>query len=266
MKLTIYTLIALAIAAPAFAEANTVDWYVAHETIRQLTLPHALFTDLLSAFRQDVVKRRYANFAEVLDYCRRSANPIGRLVLLLHGVREERLHELADSHLHRPAAGEFLAGRRRRSQEGPHLSAGKRAREIWRDREGDFSLARPTRPIATLLKFQVGAHPGDLRRGRAVDPRAAGEAARGNSDDLAWRHHHPAQDRGAGLRHAHAPAQAGQGRHGACCWRGRWFREHRRTGEADGCRTCPAATRSRRRASRTSRCRSSRSRRKSSGR
>ncbi len=67
-----------------------------HETIRELDLPTPLFTDLLSAFRQDVVKRRYANFAEVLDYCRRSANPIGRLVLLLHGVREERLHELSD--------------------------------------------------------------------------------------------------------------------------------------------------------------------------
>lgn len=67
-----------------------------HETIRELDLPTPLFTDLLSAFRQDVVKRRYANFAEVLDYCRRSANPIGRLVLLLHGVREGRLHELSD--------------------------------------------------------------------------------------------------------------------------------------------------------------------------
>jgi squalene synthase HpnC len=67
-----------------------------HETIHDLDLPMSLFTDLLSAFKQDVVKRRYANFAEVLDYCRRSANPIGRLVLLLHGRREEELHLLAD--------------------------------------------------------------------------------------------------------------------------------------------------------------------------
>src|SRR5277367_3418028 len=67
-----------------------------HETIRELDLPRGLFTDLLSAFKQDVVKRRYANFAEVLDYCRRSANPVGRLVLLLHGHREEELHLLAD--------------------------------------------------------------------------------------------------------------------------------------------------------------------------
>jgi squalene synthase HpnC len=67
-----------------------------HETIRELNLPRALFTDLLSAFRQDVVKGRYANFTEVLDYCRRSANPVGRLVLLLHGIRDEGRNLLAD--------------------------------------------------------------------------------------------------------------------------------------------------------------------------
>ena len=67
-----------------------------HQTIRELELPRSLFTDLLSAFKQDVVKRRYANFPEVLDYCRRSANPVGRLVLLLHGVRGEEFHLLAD--------------------------------------------------------------------------------------------------------------------------------------------------------------------------
>jgi len=67
-----------------------------HETIRDLDLPLGLFTDLLSAFKQDVVKRRYADFPEVLDYCRRSANPVGRLVLLLHGIRDGELHQLAD--------------------------------------------------------------------------------------------------------------------------------------------------------------------------
>jgi phytoene synthase len=67
-----------------------------HETIRVLNLPMDLFTDLLSAFKQDVVKRRYANFDEVVDYCRRSANPIGRLVLMLHGHREEQYFQLSD--------------------------------------------------------------------------------------------------------------------------------------------------------------------------
>jgi squalene synthase HpnC len=53
-------------------------------TISQHALPLAPFYDLLSAFRQDVSKQRYANFAEVMDYCSRSANPIGRLLLHLY--------------------------------------------------------------------------------------------------------------------------------------------------------------------------------------
>jgi squalene synthase HpnC len=66
------------------------------QTAKEFNLPQSLFTDLLSAFKQDVVKRRYASHAEVLDYCRRSANPIGRLVLLLHGYRDPALHLLSD--------------------------------------------------------------------------------------------------------------------------------------------------------------------------
>jgi squalene synthase HpnC len=48
-------------------------------------LPLQPFYDLLDAFSQDVVKSRYADFDEVLDYCRRSANPIGTLLLHLYG-------------------------------------------------------------------------------------------------------------------------------------------------------------------------------------
>jgi len=48
-------------------------------------LPLAPFYDLLDAFSQDVTKIRYANFAEVMDYCRRSADPVGRLMLHLCG-------------------------------------------------------------------------------------------------------------------------------------------------------------------------------------
>lgn len=44
---------------------------------------HAL--DLLSAFKQDAVKRRYADWAELIDYCDRSAAPVGRFLLDLHG-------------------------------------------------------------------------------------------------------------------------------------------------------------------------------------
>ena len=54
--------------------------------ITQFGLPVNLLTDLLSAFEQDVVKQRYASQHELLDYCRRSANPVGRLLLHLYGV------------------------------------------------------------------------------------------------------------------------------------------------------------------------------------
>ena len=67
------------------------------DVIERHELPLAPFLDLLSAFRQDVEKRRYADFAEVLDYCRRSANPVGRLVLLLAGHRDPALLPAADA-------------------------------------------------------------------------------------------------------------------------------------------------------------------------
>ena len=71
-------------------------FYAVQHTIQEVGLPVSLFTDLISAFKQDVVKRRYADFAEVHDYCLRSANPIGRLVLLLHGFRDPHLLQLSD--------------------------------------------------------------------------------------------------------------------------------------------------------------------------
>jgi squalene synthase HpnC len=58
------------------------------EAMTRHHLPVGLLTDLLSAFEQDVVKIRYADRAEVLDYCSRSANPVGRLLLHLYGVSD----------------------------------------------------------------------------------------------------------------------------------------------------------------------------------
>ncbi len=62
--------------------------------IEQFTLPYQLFFDLLDAFAQDVRQDRYANYDELLDYCRRSANPIGRLMLhLFHETSPENLRD-----------------------------------------------------------------------------------------------------------------------------------------------------------------------------
>ena len=53
--------------------------------IARYDLPLQLFRDLLDAFVQDVSKDRYGDFAELMDYCRRSADPVGRLLLHLFG-------------------------------------------------------------------------------------------------------------------------------------------------------------------------------------
>jgi squalene synthase HpnC len=63
-----------------------------HGILLRFKLPTELLTDLLDAFGQDVEKTRdqtrYADQAELLDYCRRSANPVGRLMLHLYGVHD----------------------------------------------------------------------------------------------------------------------------------------------------------------------------------
>jgi phytoene synthase len=66
-------------------------------SIRELSLPVGLFEDLLSAFRQDVSVTRYASWRDLFDYCRRSANPVGRLVLRIAGHEDGRLDEWSDN-------------------------------------------------------------------------------------------------------------------------------------------------------------------------
>ena len=66
-------------------------------SIRSLDLPMALFDDLLSAFGQDTMTTRYASWCDLLDYCRRSANPVGRLVLRIAGYRDAALDRSSDS-------------------------------------------------------------------------------------------------------------------------------------------------------------------------
>jgi squalene synthase HpnC len=59
------------------------------QVVRDYRLPLQLFHDLLDAFAQDVVRNRYADYAELMDYCRRSADPVGRLLLHLFGAATE---------------------------------------------------------------------------------------------------------------------------------------------------------------------------------
>lgn len=66
------------------------------ETIRECAIPKAPFADLLAAFRQDQTVTRYQTMADVLAYCRCSANPVGRLVLYACGYRDAERFRLSD--------------------------------------------------------------------------------------------------------------------------------------------------------------------------
>jgi squalene synthase HpnC len=67
------------------------------ETIRQFDLPMEPFEDLISAFMQDQTVTRYETFDQVLDYCKRSANPVGRIFLYLLRQADEHFFDLSDS-------------------------------------------------------------------------------------------------------------------------------------------------------------------------
>lgn len=86
-------------------ELNLLQAYIKPESaffatlgsmIKERTLPYEPFHALLNAFRQDVTKTRYSNYAEVLDYCTRSANPIGQLLLHLYKQATPANVELSD--------------------------------------------------------------------------------------------------------------------------------------------------------------------------
>jgi phytoene synthase len=67
------------------------------KTMKDCRLPVGLFEDLLSAFAQDVTTTRYATWIDLLDYCRRSANPVGRLVLRVAGHEDAALDRSSDA-------------------------------------------------------------------------------------------------------------------------------------------------------------------------
>ena len=115
-------------------------------TIREHGLALAPFRDLLSAFTQDVTIDRYATFADVEDYCRRSANPVGRLLLALY--RADRGADGADN----LAASDAVC-------------TGLQLANFWQDVAIDWRKDRVYLPLEEMQRFGVGlAH---IAAGRA---------------------------------------------------------------------------------------------------
>lgn len=67
------------------------------DTVSRFDLPRILFDDLITAFEQDQTVTRYRNFDELFEYCRYSANPVGRLVLALCGYHDAERQALSDA-------------------------------------------------------------------------------------------------------------------------------------------------------------------------
>ena len=78
-------------------QANHPVFIALREAVERFGIPAELFQALLKAFRSDVTTNRYETFEDVLGYCANSANPVGRLVLLLYNYRSETMMELSDS-------------------------------------------------------------------------------------------------------------------------------------------------------------------------
>ena len=79
------------------AERDDLVMIALAHSIHALDLPVSLFDDLISAFGQDTMTSRYDSWRDVFDYCRRSANPIGRLVLRIAGYRDAALDSSSDA-------------------------------------------------------------------------------------------------------------------------------------------------------------------------
>lgn len=127
-------------------EAEHPIYVALAETLRDFELPRQPFLDLLGAFRQDQRQRSYESFAELLDYCRLSANPVGRLVLQLGRCASAEAEKLSDS-----------------------ICTGLQLVNFWQDVRRDWVERRRTYlPRATLREFHCDA--AVIASGRADDP------------------------------------------------------------------------------------------------
>lgn len=113
-------------------DAPATRWPDLAATVAQHALPRALFHDLLSAFAQDVTTTRYADYAALLDYCRRSANPIGRLLLALYGRATPPLLAQSDA-----------------------ICSGLQLTNFWQDVAVDWAKGRVYIPQEDLDRFGV---------------------------------------------------------------------------------------------------------------
>ncbi len=175
--------------------------------IAERRLPVGLFHDLLSAFAQDVTKKHYTDLADVLDYCRRSANPVGRLLLVLYGAATPQNNAWSDSICSALQIINFL-------QDIAIDYANRRIYmpqdELARHQIGEAQFAAQTVDAAwrDFMAFQVGRTRAMLLAGAPLGRVLDRTHRPRNAHDHRRRRAHPAQNRNCGLRRVSAAARA----------------------------------------------------------
>ena len=134
------------------------------ETIRQFNIPREPFADLLVAFRQDQRVTRYETIDQLLEYCRYSANPVGRLVLYLGGCHTPERTRLADSICTGLQLANFCQDVARDWDRGRIYLPQAVCRRFGCD-EASFARREPNDAFRRLLADQVEQAEGWLRRG-----------------------------------------------------------------------------------------------------
>ena len=122
----------LAAQLDAIERNQSNDWPDLTAAVQNHRLPIGLLRDLLSAFRQDVTVHRYADYNALHDYCRRSANPIGRLMLVLFQREEPAVAAYSDA-----------------------ICTGLQLVNFWQDVAIDWNKGRLYLPQSELRRFAV---------------------------------------------------------------------------------------------------------------
>ncbi len=156
----------------ATSEADQVFVALGH-SIRTLKLPVSLFDDLLSAFGQDTTTARYASWRDVLDYCRRSANPIGRLVLRIAGYDDARLDRSSDALCTALQLTNFWQDFGRDWRAG-RLYVPREVQDACGAAEADLEAGRMTRPWTAAIERATAFTRSLFDEGRAVCDGVAG--------------------------------------------------------------------------------------------
>jgi squalene synthase HpnC len=138
-------------------------------TIRRHAIPVEPFLDLIDAFEQDQRISRYEDFGQLLDYCRRSANPVGRLVLYMCGYRDDARQRLSDQTCTALQLANFWQDVARDLDIGRvYLPAEDRRRFGYGD--DDLAARRFTPAFAELMRFEVDRTRALFERGLALVP------------------------------------------------------------------------------------------------